>query len=73
MMLSSKGSRGTCIPQGVSTFLHAAFTAHRVAVVVRGWESQPQGEGPQVKYDSRGRGCETRDPEAVERAHWRAV
>jgi len=27
-MLSSKGSSGTCIPEGVSTFFHAAFTAH---------------------------------------------
>src|SRR6266487_3701264 len=29
MRLSPNGSRGTCIPQGLSTFLHAAFTAHR--------------------------------------------
>jgi len=28
MMLSSKGSLGTCIPRGLLTFLHAAFTAH---------------------------------------------
>src|SRR4029450_8986930 len=27
-MLSSKGSRGTCIPRGLSTFLQCAFTAH---------------------------------------------
>src|SRR3989441_4451907 len=27
-MLSSKGSRGTCIPRGLSTFLPCAFTAH---------------------------------------------
>ena len=27
-MLSSKGSQGTCIPCGVSTFLPTAFTAH---------------------------------------------
>jgi hypothetical protein len=33
MMLSSKGSWGTCIPQGLLTFLHAAFTAHRVIAV----------------------------------------
>src|SRR5438046_2946345 len=26
--LSSKGSLGTCIPKGVSTFFHTAFTAH---------------------------------------------
>jgi hypothetical protein len=26
--LRSKGSSGTCIPEGVSTFFHAAFTAH---------------------------------------------
>src|SRR6266566_7612277 len=26
--LSSKGSSGTCIPEGVTTFVHAAFTAH---------------------------------------------
>src|SRR5262245_59655184 len=26
--LSSKGSPGTCIPDGVTTFVHAAFTAH---------------------------------------------
>ena len=26
--LSSKGSSGTCIPEGVATFFHAAFTAH---------------------------------------------
>ena len=31
IMLSSKGSSGTCIPEGVSTFFHAAFTAHRDA------------------------------------------
>jgi hypothetical protein len=28
MTLSSKGSLGTCIPKGVSTFFHTAFTAH---------------------------------------------
>ena len=28
MMLSSKGSWSTCILQGLSTFLHTAFTAH---------------------------------------------
>jgi hypothetical protein len=44
-----------------------------VVVVVRGWESQPHGEGPQVEYDSWVRGCDTRHPEAVNRAHWRAV
>src|SRR5438128_5111819 len=27
-MLSSKGSRGTCIPRGLSTFLQCACTAH---------------------------------------------
>jgi hypothetical protein len=27
-VLSPKGSSGTCIPDGLSTFLHAAFTAH---------------------------------------------
>src|SRR2546423_14486281 len=27
-MLSSKGSRGPCIPRGLSTFLLCAFTAH---------------------------------------------
>src|SRR6266702_475797 len=27
-MLSSKGSRGTCIPRGLSTFLQCAFSAH---------------------------------------------
>ena len=43
-----------------------------MVVVVGGWESQPQGDGPQVEYDSRGRGCETRDPDAANRAHWRA-
>ena len=30
MGLSSKGSGGTCIPPGVSTFLLTAFTAHRI-------------------------------------------
>src|SRR4029453_1447741 len=29
MKLSPNGSRGTCIAQGLATFLHAAFTAHR--------------------------------------------
>src|SRR5882724_3767380 len=29
MKLSPNGSRGTCIPQGLVTFLHAAFTAYR--------------------------------------------
>jgi len=28
MMLRSKGSSSTCIPEGVSTFFHTAFTAH---------------------------------------------
>jgi hypothetical protein len=28
MALNSKGSLGTCIPKGVSTFFHTAFTAH---------------------------------------------
>ena len=31
IMLSSKGSLGTCIPKGVSTFFHTAFTAHSEA------------------------------------------
>ena len=39
-----------------------------MAVVVGGWASQPQGEGPQVAYASRGRGCEPRAPEAANRA-----
>ena len=30
VMLSSNGSRDTCISLGVSTFLHAAFTAHHL-------------------------------------------
>jgi hypothetical protein len=34
---SPKGSSGTCIPDGVSTFLHAAFTAH-------------QGKAPQDRF-----------------------
>ena len=46
---------------------------HGVLVVVRDWESPSHGKGAQVEDDSRGRGCETRGPEAVERAHWRAV
>src|SRR5262244_3436791 len=29
MRLSPNGSRGTCIPQGLTTFLHATFTAHQ--------------------------------------------
>jgi hypothetical protein len=42
MRLSSNGSRGTCIPQGLSTFLHAAFTAHRWhATATAGWPSCP--------------------------------
>ena len=28
VMLSSKGSLSTCIPKGLATFLHCAFTAH---------------------------------------------
>jgi hypothetical protein len=35
VMLSSKGSEGTCIPSGVSTFLHAAFTAHLLSLIVK--------------------------------------
>ena len=31
IMLRSKGSLGTCIPKGVSTFFHTAFTAHSEA------------------------------------------
>jgi len=34
--LSSKGSAGTCIPAGVTTFFHAAFTAHSEARVDAG-------------------------------------
>src|SRR2546425_4724358 len=33
--LSSKGSSGTCIPEGVSTFFHAAYTAHRAEAIGR--------------------------------------
>src|SRR5215471_14887534 len=29
MRLSPNGSRGTCIPRGLATFLHTACTAHR--------------------------------------------
>jgi len=32
-VLHSKGSMGTCIPKGVSTFFHAACTAHRADAV----------------------------------------
>jgi hypothetical protein len=50
--LSSKGSSGTCIPEGVATFFHAAFTAHsgsdvgadaggsQVQCLVRPWKAQ---------------------------------
>src|SRR5262249_49347199 len=31
-MLSSNGSRGTCIPRGLSTFLQYAFTAHHACL-----------------------------------------
>jgi hypothetical protein len=33
MTLSTKGSAGTCIPAGVSTFQHVAFTAHGAEAV----------------------------------------
>ena len=29
-MLSPKGSSGTCIPEGQTTFLHVACTAHHI-------------------------------------------
>ena len=38
-LLSSKGSSGTCIPEGISAFLHAAFTAHRAGVPTPGRDS----------------------------------
>jgi hypothetical protein len=45
-VLSSKGSLGTCIPRGLLTFLHAAFTAHySVALACRSasaWRQQAQ-------------------------------
>ena len=40
--LSSKGSKGTCIPWGVSTFLYAAFTAHTTVPVA----DNPQHHAP---------------------------
>ena len=48
-MLSSKGSLGTCIPRGLVTFLHAAFTAHcSVALTCprRPLGCQATGSGP---------------------------
>jgi hypothetical protein len=50
-----------------------ASQGHRVLVGVRDGESPSQGKGAQVEYESRGRGCEARGPEAAHRAHWRAV
>ena len=35
VMLRPKGSTGTCIPVGITAFLHAAFTAHRAGVPTR--------------------------------------
>src|SRR5215813_7857455 len=32
-VLSSNGSRGTCIPRGLTTFLQGAFTAHLIDLV----------------------------------------
>jgi hypothetical protein len=43
MTLSSKGSSGTCIPEGVATFFHAAFTAHS------GSEARADAFGSQVQ------------------------
>src|SRR5215468_9048031 len=48
-------------------------SGHSVVGGVRGWASQPQGAGPPVEDESRGRGCETCYPKAVKRAHGRAV
>src|SRR5437764_15102415 len=62
MMLSSKGSPGTCIPEGVSTFLLRAFTAHHhmalsliavwflVCETHRGQQLTPALTLPQVRY-----------------------
>ena len=49
-----------------------AAAGHRVAGGGRGWDSQPHGTGPQVEDASRGRGGETRRPDAVQRAPGRA-
>src|SRR5262249_10785648 len=35
-VLSSNGSRGTCIPRGLTTFLQGAFTAHLIDLIEQG-------------------------------------
>src|SRR5262249_42367165 len=35
-VLSSNGSRGTCIPRGLTTFLQGAFTAHLIDFIEQG-------------------------------------
>src|SRR5437764_11822156 len=62
MMRSSKGSPGTCIPEGVSTFLLRAFTAHHhralslmavwflITETHRGQQLTPALILPQVRY-----------------------
>ena len=56
-VLSSKGSRGTCIPQGLLTFLHYAFTAHqdevKDAVIAQFALWTPLGHG-EVRQDKCG-------------------
>src|SRR5438093_923999 len=60
--LHTKGSSGTCIPDGVTTFLHAVFTAHGAkaegsrlqADVRRGPPGEPPPPGP-VGPDTRRR------------------
>src|SRR5712664_1181062 len=52
-MLSSKGSRGTCIPRGLSTFLQCAFTAHIDDPVGRVPEAPYPHRTPTVRTDHR--------------------
>ena len=63
-VLSSKGSLGTCIPRGLLTFLHAAFTAHcRVALACprRALGCQATASGPPWARQ-RGAPCRTHPP-----------
>ena len=62
--LNSKGSWGTCIPQGVTTFLLRAFTAHRLtkqrfinALAAEIDERAAFSEGTELLYRTKFRRC----------------
>src|SRR5215813_14462918 len=59
-MLSSKGSRGTCIPRGLATFLPCAFTAHIDHPIGRVPDAPHPHLTPTVRTDERVSPCTLR-------------